>query len=89
MVGVTGYAPTVPFQSIRQSRVTKLSVLTKCHICPRSQAILTNLLHEKACKNVPKLAKYGQIFRFFAHVTPISGPRRTQNFVAAVTRHTA
>jgi hypothetical protein len=80
---------TVPFQSIRQSRVTGLPKSTKCHDCHGHFGEVTKSFGD----HVPNIKKFRRLRRQtaenFVHVTAKLGGCRNHIFVMCVTRHGA
>ena len=81
--------PILPFQSIRQSRVTGLPKSTKCHVCHGHFGEVT----KSFCDHVPNIENFRRLRRQtgenFVHVTANFGGWRNHIFVRCVTRHSA
>ena len=78
---------TVPFNSVRQSRVTGPSKTPKCHVGHGNFCKVPKSFGDRA----PNIKKFRRLRRKtaenFRHVTASLGGCRNQNFVRRVTRH--
>ena len=87
LASVTRTENTVPFQSIRQSRVTGLPKSTKCHDCHGHFGEVTKSFGD----HMPNIEIFRHLRRqtaeIFVHVTAKLGGCRNHIFIRCITRH--